>query len=141
MKSEWAREEENETQKNMKSLLENVCDEPFLWRKRAAAASEGTKGWFHQNTKKRHRELHNPHRLLNMQMFILPLFNINIITSMDEENSSRYIRYLPPTTRHESITSSPSSIGPIVVLFIIRPQRSRIIGFSGRTSQVFVRVC
>lgn len=41
--------------------------------------------------------------------------------------------HLPPTTRHERITSSPSSMGPIVVLFMLRPQRSRIIGFSGRT--------
>jgi hypothetical protein len=44
-------------------------------------------------------------------------------------------QYLPPTTRHERITSSPSSIGPIVVLFIMRPQRSKIIGFSGRTGK------
>jgi hypothetical protein len=36
-------------------------------------------------------------------------------------------------TRHESITSSPSSIGPMIVLLIILPHLSAIIGLSGKT--------
>lgn len=40
---------------------------------------------------------------------------------------------LPPTTRHVSSISSPSSFGPIIVLFMTRPHRSRITGGSGGT--------
>lgn len=46
-----------------------------------------------------------------------------------------FYKDLPPTTLHVRIISSPSSMGPTVVLFIIRPQRSRIIGGSGRTEK------
>ena len=46
-----------------------------------------------------------------------------------------FFKDLPPTTLHVRIISSPSSMGPTVVLFIIRPQRSRIIGGSGKTEK------
>lgn len=42
--------------------------------------------------------------------------------------------HLPPTTLHTSVMSSPSSTGPIVVPFSCTPNRSRIIGRSGRTA-------
>lgn len=43
--------------------------------------------------------------------------------------------HLPPTTRQDKITSSPSSIGPMVVLFIARPQRSMISMEPGKTEK------
>lgn len=42
---------------------------------------------------------------------------------------------LPPTTLQDKITSSPSSIGPMVVLFIARPQRSMISMEPGKTEK------
>lgn len=56
-----------------------------------------------------------------------------------KSNDIQQQKHSPPMTLHERITSSPSSIGPMVVLFIMRPQRSKIIGFSGKTTQLWMR--
>lgn len=42
-------------------------------------------------------------------------------------------QYLPPTTLHDKIISSPSCMGPILVPFSCRPHRSNITGDSGKT--------
>lgn len=48
------------------------------------------------------------------------------------------VRHLPPTTRHTSVMSSPSSTGPIDVPLSCTPNRSNIIGRSGRTAKLLM---
>lgn len=45
---------------------------------------------------------------------------------------------LPPTTRHDSIISSASCIGPILVLFSCRPHLSSTTGDSGKTTFIII---
>lgn len=46
------------------------------------------------------------------------------------------ISILPPTTRHDRMISSPSCLGPILLLFSCRPHLSSTTGCSGKTKYV-----
>lgn len=82
---------------------------------------------------KRNGTLSHPFMLLLLQSMIWHGMAFCAFVFMGNEVKSKILYSLPPTTRHVSIMSSPSSIGPRMVPFSCLPHRFRTSGCSGGT--------